>query len=64
MQEEFVIVLEVMVLPHPDNDSYLSYRENKITRKQWFDDEVVVGKMRYDITFIHNYRLKVARDKP
>ena len=54
MQEEFVIVLEVMVLPHPDNDSYLSYRENKNTRKQWFDDEVVVGKMRYDITFIHN----------
>ena len=51
MQEEFVIVLEVMVLPHPTDDSYMSYRENKntnFTRKQWFDDEIVVGNMRYD----------------
>ena len=53
MQEEFVIVLEVKVLPHPVDDSYLSYRENKNTT-QWFDVEVVVGEMRYDITFIHN----------
>ena len=46
MREEFVIVLEVNVLPNQIKDNYQSYTTNKNTRVQWFDDVTVVGEMR------------------
>ena len=46
LKEEFVIVLEVNVLPDQVKDNYENYIVNKKERSQWFDDETVVGKMR------------------
>ena len=52
-----MIVLEVKVLPDLIEDNYTSYTTNKRTRDQWFDDETVVGDMRY------NTRPGVDKDK-
>ena len=62
LREEFVIVLEVNVLPDEIEDSYQGYVTNKnrseeLRRDQWFDDETVVGDMRY------NTRPGVDKDK-
>ena len=49
-----MIVLEVNVLPDQIEDNFTSYTANKKTRNQWFDDETVVGDMRY------NLRIKIG----
>ena len=46
LKEKFVFVLELAILPNLTLDNFASYKNNSSSRKQWYNDDEVVGAMR------------------
>ena len=53
LKEEFVFVLMIAVLPNEILDNFENYKINKKKRNkenkriQWYNDDIIVGKLRY-----------------